>query len=192
MEQTRLKKVRSSRGHERFLGVLLYSIRCYEIFGLMRSSMLRKTGLYYPFISGEKVLLGDLSLLGGLRGARNPVVFAVARRSLFIERVGPRPNAARESQRGARPRLPRQFRSTRGHIRSILRTEMSPVERVGSFLAVGRFLFQVKKWKTIVADYVADTGRPCRCGRRNRPYPISRQRDDTGPLLNGVYSKGAV
>ena len=44
--------------------MLLYSIRCYEVFGVIRTAEMHKTGLYRPYASGEKVLLADLSLLG--------------------------------------------------------------------------------------------------------------------------------
>ena len=50
--------------HTRLEGVVLYSIRCHEVFGVIRTAQMRKTGLYRPYASGEKMLLADLSLLG--------------------------------------------------------------------------------------------------------------------------------
>ena len=64
MEAKRLQRVCSDQPHRRLLGVLLYSVRCHEVFGLIRASMMGKTGLHRAYSSGEKVFVAELSLLG--------------------------------------------------------------------------------------------------------------------------------
>jgi hypothetical protein len=48
----------------RFEAVMLNMFMCVEIFGLMRRSMLLRTSLQGPFGGADKVLLGEMSLLG--------------------------------------------------------------------------------------------------------------------------------
>jgi hypothetical protein len=48
----------------RFEAVMLNMFMCVEIFGLMRRSMLLRTSLQGPYCGADKVLLGEISLLG--------------------------------------------------------------------------------------------------------------------------------
>ncbi|MEA3215486.1 MAG: hypothetical protein QOJ19_1642 [Acidimicrobiia bacterium] len=48
----------------RFRAVMLDEIYCYAIFGLMRTAVLRSTGLIGPFAQSDRVLLAELALHG--------------------------------------------------------------------------------------------------------------------------------
>jgi glycosyltransferase involved in cell wall biosynthesis len=48
----------------RFHAVMLNTVMCVEIFGLMRREMLLRTGLQGPFSGADKVLLAQMALLG--------------------------------------------------------------------------------------------------------------------------------
>ena len=48
----------------RFWDILVRTMRTFEIFGLIRSDVLRKTGLHGNYYGSDKVLLAELSLLG--------------------------------------------------------------------------------------------------------------------------------
>jgi glycosyltransferase involved in cell wall biosynthesis len=60
---------------ERFAAVLLSINLCFEIFGLMRSATLRRTGLLGSFWGSDKVLLAELSLLGRYSTDETPLFF---------------------------------------------------------------------------------------------------------------------
>lgn len=49
---------------ERFRAVMLHEIYCYAVFGLMRTAVLRSTGLIGPFAQSDRVLLAELALHG--------------------------------------------------------------------------------------------------------------------------------
>jgi glycosyltransferase involved in cell wall biosynthesis len=51
----------------RFWDVLVRTHRTFEIFGVIRSAMLRQTGLHDDYYGSDKVLLAELSLLGPFR-----------------------------------------------------------------------------------------------------------------------------
>ncbi len=50
--------------HHRFHDLVLLHVMCFEIFGLIRSEILRKTPLISNFTSTDRILLGELSLYG--------------------------------------------------------------------------------------------------------------------------------
>jgi len=64
----------------RFEAVMLNTIMCVEIFGLMRRSMLLRTFLQVPFNSADKLVLAQMSLLGR---------FWLGEETLFLRRCHP-------------------------------------------------------------------------------------------------------
>jgi len=157
-ELVRLKTVGSPRPHRRFLGVLVYSVRCYEVFGLIRAAQMRKTGLR-PYFSGEKVFLADLSLLGAFHEI--PEVLSFSR--WHPDRFSSNTSARAQSQHidpFARRRLPlpRQCHATWGFVRSILHSDLNWRERIWCLTVLARFLLQVRKWKSVFVDYVRGMG----------------------------------
>jgi glycosyltransferase involved in cell wall biosynthesis len=49
---------------DRYRAVMIEEIYCYSIFGVMRSAVLRSTGLIGPFAQSDRVLLAELALYG--------------------------------------------------------------------------------------------------------------------------------
>ena len=58
---------RSEEPHERFRAMIEISHSCEEIYGLMRSDVLRKTPLIAPYTSSDQNLLAELALYGRFR-----------------------------------------------------------------------------------------------------------------------------
>jgi hypothetical protein len=56
--------LRSSKPHQRFRQYFHSSAWCHPVFGLVRRDVLQKTGLIGNFASSDKVLLGELAVLG--------------------------------------------------------------------------------------------------------------------------------
>ncbi|HWB14666.1 MAG TPA: glycosyltransferase family 2 protein [Pirellulales bacterium] len=146
-EAARIKLCGSARPHDRYLGVLLYSQRCYEVFGVVRGSAMRRTGLHRPYNGGEKVFLAELSLLGR---------FAEIDETLFYsrwhdERFSSNPSAVAQAvhMNPAAPRRfawPRQVRSSWGYLSVVGSTPLALAERCLCMAMFGRYLLQVGKW----------------------------------------------
>jgi Glycosyl transferase family 2 len=159
IEALRLEYVASKRPHTRLEGVLLYSIRCYEVFGLIRTKEMRKTGLYRPYSSGEKVLLADLGLLGAFYEVPQFLSFSRWHAERFSAL-----SSAREQQRHIDPasvkrwRMPRQLRFTWGYLKSIWHSEVSWPERALCLVVLLRFVLRIKKWKSLLLGYVRGMG----------------------------------
>ena len=49
---------------ERFRALVLNDLECHEVFGLIRTSVLRRTGLIRPFVASDRTLRAELGLLG--------------------------------------------------------------------------------------------------------------------------------
>ena len=56
--------LRSAKPHQRFRQYFHSSAWCHPVFGLVRRDVLQKTGLIGNFASSDKVLLGELAILG--------------------------------------------------------------------------------------------------------------------------------
>ena len=152
-EARRVQLCGSARPHDRYLGVLLYSQRCYEVFGVVRSSAMRRTGLHRPYSGGEKVFLAELSLQGR---------FAEIDKTLFYsrwhdERFSSNPSAIAQAlhMNTAAPRCfawPRQVRSSWGYLSIIGSTPLALAERCLCLAMFGRYLLQAGKWRRALRE----------------------------------------
>ncbi|XAL99611.1 glycosyltransferase family 2 protein [Phycisphaeraceae bacterium D3-23] len=140
------------RPHIRHRGVLLGSTRCYEEFGVIRSSAIRKTPLreYYP--GSEKVFLTELSLLGTIKVLPEPLMFMRVHDDRLSSQAGSSDRQALylAPGQGKRKRsLPPQVRCAWGYWAAIWRQPLTFGERLCCALNFTRFLFQVRKWSAI-------------------------------------------
>lgn len=150
-----LHDVGSSRPHRRFADLILVDHQCYEIFGMVRASVLRQTPLLGSYIASDRVLLGEL----GLRGRFHEIP-----KRLFFSRDHP--------ARSVRS-MPIHFRATwfdpanRGrrvypharcfleHYRSIGRAGLARSERFRCYLDLLRWPIVNMNWARVAADVVA-------------------------------------
>ncbi|HEV3024611.1 MAG TPA: hypothetical protein VGX76_19180, partial [Pirellulales bacterium] len=158
-EALRLRCVASSRPHERYRGVLLYSTRCYEVFGVVRSAAMRRTGLYRSYNGAEKVFLAELALEGQFAEVGEALFFSrwhpgrfSANASAVAQSLYVNPKASR------RIALPRQLRCTWGYMSLLARAGLSWIERLRCGLVLGRYLLQGAKWRRALADAVRGRG----------------------------------
>lgn len=178
-EARRVALCGSPRAHERYLGVLVYSQRCYEVFGVVRGSAMRRTGLHRPYNGGEKVFLAELSLLGR---------FAEIDDALFYSRWHDRRFSANSSAVAqalhmdpAAPRRfawPRQLRSTQGYFNVIWTAPLSLAERGRCLRAFGQYLLQLGKWKSALHEAVTGRGTTVSLPEHRHPPPCSKNRED--------------
>lgn len=61
------------RPHVRFRRMLVYVGGCYHVFGLIRTEVLRRTGVIGPFAESDRVLLAELALHGGFSEVPEPL-----------------------------------------------------------------------------------------------------------------------
>lgn len=69
------REFNSNSAHLRYRDVLLHCDWCYEMFGLARTAVMRRTGLQRAYYGGDKMLLVELSLLGRFEEAPEVLFF---------------------------------------------------------------------------------------------------------------------
>lgn len=167
-EARRVALCDSDRPHERYLGVLVYSQRCYEVFGVIRSSAMRRTGLHRPYNGAEKVFLAELSLLGRFAEIDESLFYSrwhdqrfSANASAVEQALHMDPSALR------RFAWPRQIRSSWGYFAAIWRMPLSTVERAQCLAIFGRYLLQLGKWKRVLGEALTGRGTTVRLPERS-------------------------
>jgi hypothetical protein len=149
----------SPRADRRYQGVLLYSVRCYEEFGLIRRDVMRRTGGHRPFRGAEKVLLAELALLG--RFAEIPTVLFFNR--WHDDRFSALGSAQAQLQwvhptAKSRFILPRQVRCTVGYAATIFGIPMRWRERLGCLAVLAKFVLRAGKWKSLLGETIRGDG----------------------------------
>jgi len=158
-EARRIELCASARPHDRYLGVLVYSQRCYEVFGVIRSSAMRRTGLHRPYSGGEKVFLAELSLLGRFAEIDEPLFYSRWHDERFSSNASSVAQALHMNP--AAPRRfawPRQVRSTCGYFSIIGGAPLRPAERCLCLAMFGRYLLQAGKWGRVLREAVPGSG----------------------------------
>jgi len=148
----------SPHPHKRFLDVLRtdgYSARSY---GVMHTETLRGCAPLMTVYGSEKVLMGELALLGRFHDIEEV---------LFYERhdsaVSPGPATLKEQLELVKPgkrALPLSPRLSllAGHLGAIRRSRLGLKERTRCHVAIVRYLFQVRKWGPVAKSLFMGTG----------------------------------
>lgn len=146
----------SGQPSTRFKAVLLgdNGLDCY---GLMRSQTLRTTARYLPYYGSEKVLTAELALRG--RYHEVPDVFCFAR---VHEEAAGNLQSSRDQRRLVNP-FKRKWHSDRlglllGYFAAVQRAELPLAERIRCYAAIGRYLLQVRKWKSVLKKAIKGAG----------------------------------
>jgi hypothetical protein len=142
----------------RFAAVLLGAAWCLDGYGLMRTSVLQQTRGYLPTYGTEKILVGELSLLGRYAEVPEPLqmirVHDEASGSLASTAEQQAYMGARSSNRWAHPRL--QLLSDQWT--AIGRAPLSRGERLRCYAVVARYLLQVGKWRNVLRSFARGSG----------------------------------
>lgn len=138
------------RPSHRFASVLLGTNWCVDSYGLIRSAALRQTRLLVELYGAEKVLMGELSLLGKSR---------MLGEQLFSQRIHPGASSYQDSsaaqQQFAAARYSKPFISTRlsiffAHWGAIRHARLTSRDRLGCYVALVRYILQVGKWRKVI------------------------------------------
>ena len=146
------------RPHLRFAGVLLGTNWCVDSYGLIRASALRQTRLLTPLYGAEKVLMGELSLLGRYKESPD-LLFAQRVHATASSSLG----TATAQDRLAAPGPARPFCSTRlallkSHVGAVTYARLSTVDRIRCYLVVCRYMLQVRKWRRVLGMMIRGSG----------------------------------
>jgi glycosyltransferase involved in cell wall biosynthesis len=143
-----LSQTNSPQPQRRFRNVLLDGIWCFEVFGLIRTDVLRKTPLIGKYYGSDKVLLAYLSLLGQFREISE---------ELFFRRSHPDQSTnltVREKAAWIAPqvtkRIPFQIEALMGYVSAIWQAPITMSQSVQCYFALLRLLLKLDKWKKLL------------------------------------------
>lgn len=130
----------------RFSQVLLCTKWCFEIFALMRTSVLRESGGHGDFYGSDKVILSYMALQGKFIEVPEPLFLRrhhAAQSSLIAS------PAQREAWSGATK--PKRFMGSQkkclaGYKAAIGSSNLRLYQRLGCYAVIGRYLLQWHKW----------------------------------------------
>ena len=168
------RKLRSTRADERFHGIILDTLWCYEIFGVMRADVLGKTTLQEHFYGTDKVLLAEMSALGQ---------FAEVPEPLFLNRRHPANSGnlktAKEREVWNAPLAKRHFPFPRllclkGYLRVALRSPMSLSERIGCFAVITHYATQTRRWRSLLREFRKSRALKAEHRRQEMDNPIRK------------------
>jgi glycosyltransferase involved in cell wall biosynthesis len=150
----------SDQRHRRFRGILLGTSWCADAYAVIRKSALEKTYLLPHCYGSEKVLMGELGLMG---------CYKEVPETLFYQRVHSNASGSlqnKEQQAAfalASPKKKKRFSATRlallkGHFNAVNHVPMSFADRLRCYGVILQYLLQSSKWKKILRDDLQ--GRP--------------------------------
>jgi hypothetical protein len=132
----------------RFENVLLGK-SCLDSYGIIRVAALNKTRLLRPIFGSEKLLLAELALLGG---------YCEVDEELFYSRLHQAMAGALETSKSqhefispltAPPHWIR-MRLLWGYVTAVARAPISPIARLKSLGKIGKYLLQIRKWRSVI------------------------------------------
>ncbi len=174
----------------------MHSLRCHEVYGLIRRDIMASTGLHRNYCGGEKVFLAELALLGTFAEVSGPAMLSrwhEAQCSSISSAAGQREHM--DPSGGKWFALPHQYRATLGYLKLAFSRRLSLVERVRCLAVWGKFVFQYKKWANILANTVAGrenvTTAP-RCFRRGPVVVPSQHADRVAKAVGSDASEAQI
>ncbi|MFN3191072.1 MAG: glycosyltransferase family 2 protein [Aureliella sp.] len=152
-ERLRLEFSQSSIASDRYLGILLHSRRCNEVYGLIRREVMAKTQLHPPYCGGEKVLLAEIALRGMIFEIPEMLFYVRWHTERFTANSSTKEQDAHMATEN-RPvfSLPHQYRATLGYMGLLQRVPLSLADRGRCLVNLARFGMQFSKWGSILRN----------------------------------------
>jgi len=159
----RRDNLESDRPHRRYFGILVQTIRCQEIYGLIRSDALRRSGLMRAYTNSEKTLLAELALMGKIHEPPEVLYFS----RWHDERYSNSHDAEFKNEHFVtdKPKTkkrrqfvwPHQPRCMAGYFAVIFTTRIGVLDRLRCLGSFAGFLLQAKRWKSVISRMVKGT-----------------------------------
>lgn len=148
----------SSQVAARFHDLINYDHYCHQVFGLIRVSALRNTGLIGGYSEGDRLLLAELGLMGR---------FCEIPEYLFLNRSHPDQSSVRLGQKrnrlaytawfnpanAGRIQLP-TWQLYRGYFKAVQRADLNWSERFQSYLCLVWWLLRYSQLKKMLKDVI--------------------------------------
>lgn len=159
-EQARLIHAASVSVATRYRAVLIDSIRCYEVFGLIRSEAIRRTSLHGAYRGSEKIFLGELALQGRFLEIPEVLFFSRWHDARYSANTSAKAQAEHFNPGSSRNRFvpPFQLRCAWEHCRMLWGKPITLLEKLQCLAVLGRWLLQPSKWARIVAKLLLNRG----------------------------------
>ncbi|MCO6455845.1 MAG: glycosyltransferase family 2 protein [Pirellulaceae bacterium] len=143
----------------RLCELLINRVWVHEVYGVIRTSALRRTRLLPRYVGAEKVLMAELALQGTFHQVAEPLFGCRwhAEQASWI-------STAQDEQRWRDPqavwlaRLPRHAACAWGQAGAVVRARLPVGERLRCGGAVLQWILQTRKWPRVLADYCRGTG----------------------------------
>jgi len=143
-----LARTESSEPQVRFHNVLMDAFWCFEVFGLIRADVLRKTSRIGTYYGSDKVLLAELSLLGR---------FKEIDEELFLRRCHSRQSTnltVKEKAAWIDPLskrvIPFQVEAFMGYLAAVQKANLSSTQQLQCCFSVTRLTLKAEKWKKLL------------------------------------------
>lgn len=147
----------SDQASKRFQAILLGKDGCMDSYGVIRSSVLRRTGLYPAYYGSEKVLMAELALWGSYYEV--PEVLCFAR---VHDNAAGSLRSARQQRFCINP-FARRWQSDRlgllrSYIAAVSRAELPRSEKARCYAVIGKYLLQTRKWTAVLRKMMTGAG----------------------------------
>lgn len=143
----------------RFKGVILGTNWCVDSYGLFRLETLKRTRLLLNFYGAEKVLMGEISLLGRYHEVPELLFYQRVhnKASSNLDSASEQASFA-ESKRKSNPFVSTRLPILAAHLGAVAHTPLSWSQKLRGYLAVLQYLFQIGKWKGVITKLCKGTG----------------------------------
>ena len=167
----------------RFKGVILGTNWCVDSYGLFRLETLKRTRLLLPFYGAEKVLMGEVSLLGRYHEVSELLFYQRVhdKASSNLDTAAAQASFA-ESNRRSTPFVATRLPILKAHFGAVARAPLSMKQKLRGFLVVLRYLFQLGKWRGVISKMLK--GRGLGGGGRRILQTARVTSDSKSPLLD--------
>jgi glycosyltransferase involved in cell wall biosynthesis len=149
--QEELARIGSSDPAERFAGVLLDSLECFQFFGLMRSKVLRTTSLHGAYAGSDRVLVAEMSLRGSLHEVPEYLFYSREHKDRFVRRPFTEVSAWYDPDMAGRVVFHR-WRFLRALVGAIRRSPLSYGDKLDCLRHLGTYLRKDYNWAWLPAD----------------------------------------
>lgn len=157
-EAKRIRLSQSRRPSQRYAGILLYSRRCYEVYGLIRRAQMSQTQLHPSYCGGEKVWLAEVALMGQILELPETHFYCRWHDARFTSNSSTVEQAEHMSPgRKTRFALPHQYRSALGYFQLLFAKRIPFAERLVCVCIWLRFTLQINKWFSILSGTISGT-----------------------------------
>ena len=147
----------SIRPSDRFRAVILGSVGCLDSYGLIRSEIMRKTPLFLPYFGSEKVFMAELALWGRYHEVPQSLCFVRAH-----DKAAGSMRSRRQQRQCINPTA-KVWQSDRlgllcGYVAAVRRAKLPAKEKLHCYAAIGQYLLQFRKWKSVVRKALTGAG----------------------------------